>query len=60
MAEQKFYYRIFNDETGAECYAKCNLHISPQGFLELLGISGAYDAEEVTAEEYYANTDEEE
>ena len=51
MADLTRYYKIINDSTGDELYAKCNLPVKAEKLCDILGVEG-YHAESISKEEY--------
>lgn len=60
MTEQKWYYKITQGGTDEQFYAEVNLPVTSEQLIELLGVSGMYTAEEISKDEYDANTDSDE
>ena len=66
MTDSNSYYKITDRVSGKCFYASTNLYISPEQLLEIsesLGLPGnsdLYTAEEISAEEYEADTDSDE
>lgn len=59
-AEEKYYYKLINDETGeVECYISIDFPFKKEKVCEYLCLDG-FHAEYCTKEEYFNETEEEE